>query len=118
MASLREEAEWIRRWESFRVPLKAYLASDHLSPGTGLSLVVLISKNGGPFLPSQTGASVATEIANGWYYFDLNGLDTQVNGPLVLRATHASIDPVEIRLRVVGRAKRYITVNVRAASEV
>jgi hypothetical protein len=49
------------------------LSSDHLSPATGKSPTVTISKNGAAFA-APSGA--VTEIANGWYQVAGNATDT------------------------------------------
>src|SRR5690242_1556663 len=81
---------------TLRVPLKAFLASDHLSDATGKTIAVTISKNGGAFGNPSTGATNATEIANGWYYVDLSTTDTGSLGPLIVRGTSAGVDNVEV----------------------
>lgn len=92
---------------AFRVPLKAYLSSDHISPATGKTLAVVISKNGGAFANPSAGATNATEISNGWYYVDLSTTDTATLGPLLVRATAAAVDDVEpAPLNVVTAATR------------
>src|SRR5919108_2156191 len=78
-----------------RVPLKAYLASDHVSVATGKALTVTISKNCGAFGNPSAGATNATEVANGWYYVDLSTTDTGTGGPLLIRATASGVDDVE-----------------------
>ncbi len=78
-----------------RVLLKAYSSTDHSTPGTGLTIPVKLSVNGGAFADPHTGATNATEIANGWYYVDLDTTDTGTLGPLVVRGTEATIDDSE-----------------------
>lgn len=65
-------------------------STDHISPATGLSPTVTISKNGGSFA-SPSGA--VTEIANGWYKVAGNATDTATLGPLILHATSSGADP-------------------------
>jgi hypothetical protein len=89
---------------ALRVALKAYLSSDHVTEATGKTLAVVISKNGGAFGNPSAGATNATEIANGWYYVDLSTTDTNTLGPLIVRATAASVDSVEILFRTVDAA--------------
>lgn len=83
-----------------RIPLKCYLATDHISPGTGLTVAVVISKNGAAFGNPSGGATNATEIGNGWYYFDASTTDTGTTGPLIVRGTSATIDPSETTYNV------------------
>lgn len=78
-----------------RVLLKVYLSSDHVSPATGKTVAVVISKNGGAFGSPSAGATNATEIANGWYYVDLSTTDTGTAGPLAVRGTSAGCDDAE-----------------------
>jgi hypothetical protein len=85
-----------------RVPLKCYLSSDHVSDATALDPAITISVNGAGFANPQAGATVATEIGNGWYYVDLGTTDTGTLGPLIIRGTHATMDPVEIVYQVVN----------------
>lgn len=83
-----------------RVELKAYLATDHLSPAPGKTLPVFISKNGAAFGNPAAGATTATEISHGWYYIDLTEADTDTVGPLIVRATEGTVDDVEARYYV------------------
>lgn len=69
------------------------LASDHLSPATGLSPTVTLSKNGAAFA-SPSGA--VTEIANGWYKVAGNATDTNTLGPLALHASVATADNCDL----------------------
>lgn len=83
-----------------RVVLKAFLASDHISPATAKTIAVVISKNGAAFGNPSAGATNATEIANGWYYVDLSTTDTGTLGPLIVRGTEGTIDATEIAFSV------------------
>lgn len=75
--------------------LKAYLSSDHVSPATGKTIAVVLSKNGGAFANPNAGATNATEIANGWYKVTLDATDHGTLGDLVIRGTEGTIDPIE-----------------------
>lgn len=75
------------------------LASDHVTPATGLSPAVTLSKSGGAFA-SPSGA--VTEIANGWYKVAGNATDTGTLGPLVLHASVATADPADVYFDVVS----------------
>ena len=86
---------------AIRVPLKAYLAVDHTSDATGLSPVITISKNGAAFGNPSAGATVATEIGNGWYYVDLSTTDIGSLGPIVIRAVVTTMDNIEIVYQIV-----------------
>lgn len=97
-------AERIPQNTSLRIPLKGVLTSDHLTPAVGLSPVVTISKNGGAFTNPFGGVTVATEMSNGWYYFQNDTGDTNTPGPLIIRATAATMDPIEVVYTVVDTA--------------
>lgn len=88
--------ERIPQSAAIRVPLKAYLTSDHVTPATGKTIAITISKNGAAFGNPSAGATNATEISNGWYYVDLSTTDTGTVGPLVVLGTVAAVDPVDI----------------------
>lgn len=88
---------------TIRVPLKAYLASDGITPATGVTIAVTISKNGAAFGNPSGGATNATEIANGWYYVDLSTTDTGTAGPLIIKGTSATINPTEQAYQVVAQ---------------
>jgi hypothetical protein len=74
------------------------LTSDHVSPATGLSPTVTLSKSGGAFA-SPSGA--VSEIASGWYKVAGNATDSNTLGPLVLHATAATADPSDTVYNVV-----------------
>lgn len=80
---------------TLRVVLKAFLSADHVSPATGKTIAVVISKNGAAFANPSAGATNATEIASGWYYVDLSTTDTGTAGPLIVRGTCSGVDDVE-----------------------
>ncbi len=77
-----------------RVPFQAYLASDHITPATGKTIAVTISKNGAAYGNPSGGATNATAIGNGSYYVDLTTTDTGTNGPLLVRGAEGTIDDV------------------------
>lgn len=79
-----------------KVVFKAYLASDHVTPATGKTIAITISKNGGAFGNPNAGATNATAISNGWYYVDLDSTDTNTTGPLAVRGAEATIDDVGV----------------------
>lgn len=87
---------------AIRIPLKAYLSSDHISAATGKTIPVTISKNMGAFANPSAGATNATEVSNGWYYITLSITDTATLGPLVVRGTEGTIDDAEVWLMVVA----------------
>jgi hypothetical protein len=82
---------------------KGYLATDHVTAATGFDPAIVISKNAGNFANPAAGASVMTEIqTTGWYSFALGAGDTGTVGPLIIRATHATMDDIEIVCQVVA----------------
>lgn len=87
---------------ALRVPFFAVLASDDVSPATGKTIAITISKNGAAFGNPSGGATNATEIASGWYYVDLSTTDTGTAGPLVVRGTQADINDVGVAYNVVA----------------
>lgn len=81
------------------IPFLLVLTSDHISPATGLTPTVTLSKNGAAFA-SPSGA--VTEIANGWYKIAGNATDTGTLGSLLLHATGTGADPTDDRHEVVA----------------
>lgn len=75
-----------------RVVFRAYLASDGKTPATGKTIAITISKNGGAFGNPAAGATNATAISSGFYYFDLGTGDTGTFGPLAWRGAEGTID--------------------------
>lgn len=84
------------------VPLYAVLSSDHITPATGKTIAVTISKNTAGFGNPSVGATNATEIASGWYYVTLSTTDTGSLGPLIVLGTNAATDNVTIAYNVVN----------------
>ena len=86
-----------------RVEVPVYLAADHISPATGKTIPVKLSKNGAAFSDPSGGATNLTEISNGFYYFDLSATDTGTTGPLAVHAVDgpATVDPVRLIFEVV-----------------
>jgi hypothetical protein len=99
--------ERIPQSSTIRVPLKCYLASDHVTKAGTVTVAVIISKNGANWTnPGGAGAVNATEVGgagngNGWYYVDLAIGDTDTLGPLLVRGTSATIDDSEVAFNVV-----------------
>lgn len=75
-----------------KIVLYAVLASDHITKATGKTIAIKISKDGAAFGDPSGGATNATEIGSGWYYFTPSATDTGTNGPLIVLGTEASID--------------------------
>lgn len=85
------------------VMLKLFDSSDHISPATGKTVAITISKDGSAFANPNAGATNATEISNGWYSVDLAAADVDTIGDLVVRGTSTGCDDAE-RLLEVGLA--------------
>lgn len=83
------------------IVFKAFLSSDHITPATGKTIAVTISKNGGGFANPNAGATNATEIASGWYKVTLDATDTATLGPLIVHGAEAAIDNVDRDYQVV-----------------
>jgi hypothetical protein len=87
-----------------RVGFKAYLTGDHVTPATGKTIAVTISKNLGAFGNPAGGPTNATEDAQGWYFVDLAGGDHDTLGPFGLMGTEGTIDLVDLTYDVVTGA--------------
>jgi hypothetical protein len=74
------------------VVFRAFLASDGKTPGTGLTIAITMSKNGGAFGNLAAGATNATEISSGFYKFTLAAGDTDTVGPLAWRGAEGTIN--------------------------
>lgn len=72
-----------------KIPFFLYLASDHLSPATGKTPTVTISKNGAAFAAP---AGTVSEVGNGFYVLNATTADTATLGPLLMHVTEASSD--------------------------
>jgi len=65
-------------------------ATDGVTPETGLTPTVQVSKNHAAFAARSSGTSAAHD-ANGWYAVPLNTTDTSDAGPLVLESTQSTV---------------------------
>ena len=74
-------------------------STDHVSPVTGASPTVQISKNGGTF---ATPTGTISEIGNGWYKLTPAATDADTLGPLLIHATASGADPVDVEYQVVA----------------
>jgi hypothetical protein len=86
--------ERIPQSATIRVPLQAYLSSDHVSPATGKTIAIAVSKDGAAYANPSAGAANAVEIGSGSYYVDLSATDTGTLGPLWVRGAEGTIDQV------------------------
>lgn len=87
-------AEKVPQSVALRVPLQAYLSTDHISPATGKTIAITISKNGVGYGNPSGGVTNAVEIGSGSYYVDLSALDTGVQGPLFILGQVSGVDNV------------------------
>lgn len=75
-------------------------STDHITPVTGITPTVTISKNSGSF---GAASGTVSEIGNGWYKVSGGGLATDTNtvGPLILHATGTGADPTDATYTIV-----------------
>ena len=73
------------------IVIKVYL-SDHVTPATGKTVAITISVNKAAFANPSVGATNATEIGNGWYYYTPSTTDTGTIGPLIVLGTASGCD--------------------------
>lgn len=100
-----------------RVVFRAYLASDGKTPATGKTIAITISKNGGAFGNPAAGATNATAISSGFYYFDLGTGDTGTQGPLAWRGAEGTIDDAGDVYEVVNATNAGFTALPNAAAD-
>lgn len=74
-------------------------SSDHITPKTGASPTVTLSKNGGAYAAA---AGAVSEIGNGLYKVAPNSADSDTLGILALHATAADADPAAMAYAVVA----------------
>ena len=75
------------------------LSSDHVSPATGKTVTVNLSKAGGSF--GAAGGTI-TEIADGWYKIALTTTDTGTLGDLAFDCTATGCDNTDFADQVVA----------------
>jgi hypothetical protein len=95
-------AERVPQATVLEVMFMAYLASDHLTPATGKTIPITISKNHGGLGNPNAGATNATAVSNGCYYVALDTTDTGTLGNLWVHGAEATIDDVNVFYRVVS----------------
>lgn len=90
-----------RQLNSTTHPLTFLLVSstDHVSPVTGATATVTLSKDGAAFAAP---AGAVTEIANGWYALAGNATDRNTLGSLILHATATGADPLDVQYDIVA----------------
>lgn len=87
---------------AYTVVFPVFLSSDHVTPATGKTVAITISKAGGAIGNPNAGASNATEISGGFYKFALDTTDTGSLGELVILGTATSCDVAMDRAQVVS----------------
>lgn len=85
MANLKQSTSYSRMF-------LMVLSSDHISPLTGATCTVTLSKAGGSF--AAAGGTI-TEVSNGWYKIVLTTTDTNTLGDLAFHITATSGDPTD-----------------------
>lgn len=84
---------------SATIMLKVFANSDHISPSSGSTVGVKISKAGAAFINPNAGATNAAEVDStngpGWYKYSADSTDLNTLGDFVIRATATSCDPSE-----------------------
>lgn len=85
---------------AYVVTFNAFLASDHVTPATGKTIAITISKAGAAYGNPSAGATNATEVASGLYKVTLSTTDTDTLGDLNLMGAVATIDTVFVQMQV------------------
>ncbi len=85
---------------AFTWVFKLYL-TDHITPATGKTVAITLSKNTAAFGNPSVGASNATEIASGWYFFTTSTTDTGTLGPLICLGTCTGCDNADQAYQVI-----------------
>lgn len=88
-----------RQQSSTNYPIPFFMVlSDHVTPATGKTVSVSLSKNGGSFAAAS---GAVTEISGGWYLLAANATDRNTVGELALRATASGCDDTPDRYVIV-----------------
>jgi hypothetical protein len=96
-------AERIPNGVAKKIVFRAIASADHFTPATAKTIAITISKNGATsFSNPAAGATNATEMASGFYKFDLGTGDTDTNGPLAWRGAGTGVDDVGDVVEVVA----------------
>lgn len=89
------------------VMVKMFASADHVTPSTGKTVAITISKAGAAFANPSAGATTATEVSAGWYKATLSTTDTNTLGDLVVHATASGCDDTDRALEVVLAGDAY-----------
>ena len=89
-----------RQLSSTSYPINFFmvLASDHVTPATGLTPVVTLSKNGAAF---GAASGAVTEISSGWYSLAGDATDRGTLGELLIHAAVATADNTDLKVLIV-----------------
>lgn len=90
----------IRQKDTTSYPINFIMvdALDHTTGKTGLTPTVTISKNGAAF---GAASGAVSEISSGWYSLAGNATDRNTLGELLVHATAAGADPVDLAYAIV-----------------
>src|SRR5437660_9458263 len=91
----------IQQSQTYTLTFLVVLSADHVSPATGKTVTVNLSKAGGAFAAA---AGAVSEIGNGWYKGPLTAADTNALGDLAVNATATACDPRDFREQIVAFA--------------
>ena len=89
----------IQQSSTYTITFLMVLSSDHVSPATGKTVTVNISKAGAAF---GAAAGTVTEIANGWYKCAFTTADTGTLGDLSVNCTATGCDNQDFRVQIVA----------------
>lgn len=84
---------------TYHILIYMVLSIDHITPATGKTVSVTLSKNAAAF---GAAAGAVTEIANGWYKLAADATDSNTLGSLAIRAAATGCDEFADEYSVVG----------------
>lgn len=90
---------------TYAIPFVMLDSADGITPKTGLTVTVTISKNGGAF--AAAGGAVA-ELSNGWYKYTPTTTDTNTLGTMAIHATATGANATNITVEIVNYDPRNI----------
>jgi hypothetical protein len=95
---------------SYPIPIYMVDSTDHVTPKTGLTLTVTLSKNGGAHAAAS---GAVTEVGNGEYSLAGHATDRNTVGTLTVRATGAAADAYIAEYGIVTHNPYSVAVDVR-----
>jgi hypothetical protein len=84
---------------SYPIPIFMVRNDDHITGLTGLTLTVILSKNGALSFGPASGA--VTEAGNGWYWLAGNAPDRDTLGDLLVHASATNADPYDANYTII-----------------